>query len=341
MVRERKLPKSKGLFDAEQMKEGVKLVLEGQSLRAAANQMGLKFQTFARYVRKIKNNQETDMKARCDERKIFTDQQEKDLATFLVESAKMFYGLSTQEARKLAWEMADRNEIQCPVSREQKKMAGKDWLYEFMKHHPNLLLRAPDGCSHARAMGFNKYNVRMFFENYETILSNYPELQDPSRIWNLHETKTETNQRPSRVIAQKGIKQVSKALSGERGTLVTTALIINAAGNTMPSVMVFPRVHFKNHMIAGAPSGTLGLANQTGWMTSSNFVYVIEHFIKFSGCSKSRQMLLICDNHESHLSIEAITLAKSNGLHILTLHPHCTHMMQPLDVGLMQPFQTF
>lgn len=41
------------------------------------------------------------------------------------------------------------------------------------------------------------------------------------------------------------------------------------------------------------------------------------------------------------MSIEAINLAKENGVHILTVPPHSTHMMQPLDVGVMKPFQTF
>ncbi|XP_072395342.1 uncharacterized protein [Diabrotica undecimpunctata] len=133
---------------------------------------------------------------------------------------------------------------------------------------------------------------------------------------------------------------VCRKVSGERGTLVTTVLFINAAGNTIPPALVFPRVHFKSHMINLAPNGTLGLAHQLGWMTTSNFVHVMQHFIK-SGSSEKRRKLLICDNHESHLSIEAIELARANGVHILTVSPHCTHMMQPLDVGLMKPFKTY
>ncbi|KAJ4436116.1 hypothetical protein ANN_18743 [Periplaneta americana] len=105
--------------------------------------------------------------------------------------------------------------------------------------------------------------------------------------------------------------------------------------------MDFPRVHFKEFMLLGAPMGTLGLAHSSGWMTAENFVHVMVHFIKFSYSSFTRQTLLICDNHESHTSVEAINLAKANDVHILTVPPHSTHMMQPLDVGVMKPFQTY
>ncbi|XP_072398061.1 uncharacterized protein [Diabrotica undecimpunctata] len=142
----------------------------------------------------------------------------------------------------------------------------------------------------------------------------------------MDKTKTETNQEPSRVISQKGQKLVAAAVG---------------ARNTIPPALVFPKVHFKSHMINGVPNGTLGLAHLSGWVTTSNFVHVMHPFKKCAGFSEERRMLLICDNHESHLSIEAIELARANGVHILTVLPHCTHMMQPLDVGLMKPLKTY
>ncbi|KAJ4436117.1 hypothetical protein ANN_18744 [Periplaneta americana] len=59
--------------------------------------MNLKFQTLARYVKKLKTNpsEPIEMKGRCDSRKIFSDEQEEDLAKFLITSSKMFYGLTT------------------------------------------------------------------------------------------------------------------------------------------------------------------------------------------------------------------------------------------------------
>ena len=97
--------------------------------------------------------------------------------------------------------------------------------------------------------------------------------------------------------------------------------------------MVFPRKNFKEHMISGAPSGTLGLATSTGWMNGEIFVSVMEHFIKYSGSTKENPTVLIYDNHESHLTIATLNLAKDNGVNIVTLPPHCSNKLQPLDVS--------
>lgn len=47
------------------------------------------------------------------------------------------------------------------------------------------------------------------------------------------------------------------------------------------------------------------------------------------------------DNHESHLSIEALNLARESGLTVITLHPHTSAKLQPLDVGIYGPFKSY
>lgn len=75
-------------------------------------------------------------------------------------------------------------------------------------------------------------------------------------------------------------------------------------------------------------------------MNSELFPEVMRHFIKHSCSSKENPSLLLLDNHESHLSIESLELAKTNGVTMLTLPPHSSHKTQPLDVGLFKPFKS-
>ena len=48
---------------------------------------------------------------------------------------------------------------------------------------------------------------------------------------------------------------------------------------------------------------------------------------------RSRHVVVIMDNHTSHLSTELIDYAKSENIELLCLLAHSTHLHQPLDVG--------
>ncbi|KAJ8917077.1 hypothetical protein NQ315_012996 [Exocentrus adspersus] len=345
MARGRIRTTNKGTFTEEQMKNAVNEVVKyGGSLRKTAERYNLKFQTLARYVSKQKQheNENIRMIPKYDCRKIFTAQQELLLVEYIVKCSQMCYGQTTFNVRTLAYEMATMNNINIPESWKRDKRAGLEWLHGFFKRHPNISVRRPESCSLSRMTAFNRSNITIFFKNLRNILERCPEkFADGSRIFNLDETSTTTVQKCRKIIATKGIKQVSRAVSGERGTLVTTCCIISAGGNALPPAMVFPRKKFKNRMIKDAPPGTLGLVSNSGWMTSEIFPEVMRHFIKYSHSNKQNPSLLIYDNHESHISIEAIRDAKENGVTILTLPPHSSHKIQPLDVAVFLPFKSY
>ena len=51
------------------------------------------------------------------------------------------------------------------------------------------------------------------------------------------------------------------------------------------------------------------------------------------------QVLLILDNHSTHVTLEAVEFARENHIDILTLPSHTSHKMQPLDVGFFSPLK--
>lgn len=91
-------------------------------------------------------------------------------------------------------------------------------------------------------------------------------------------------------------------------------------------------------MNAEAPVNTIALCNSaSSWMTGDLFLKVMEHFIKFSYSSKENPSLLIFDNHESHLTPEVINLARDH----LTIPPHCSQTLQPLNVVVYKSLKKF
>lgn len=329
-----------GGHDARDMKKAVDLVKNGMSIHKAATECNLKYSTVRRYVKKHETHDNARFVPNYEVNAIFSREQEEILKAYISECALMFYGLTAKETRQLAFELAIANKLKVPSSWLSNQMAGVDWLRSFRKRHSDISLRKPEACSLARATAFNRTNVKLFFNNLKETYQRYPGFGDGTRVYNLDETSTTTVQKPQKVLAPKR-SNVCKVTSGERGVLVTTCCIVSATGHALPPAMVFPRKNFKAHMLHGAPAGTLGLASPTGWMNAELFVEVMNHFIKHTSSSKENQALLILDNHESHLSIEALNMAKSSGVTILTVPPHTTARLQPLDVGLNGPFKTF
>lgn len=160
-------------------------------------------------------------------RRVFKDDEENILAKYLLKLSKMCYGLSSEECCTLAYEMATRNNIVIPNSWVEQKKAGIEWYRSFIARHKDLSLRRPEACSLSRATSFNKHNVNIFFDNLQNFLNRYPEfLETGSNIWNLDETGTTTAQKPPKVIASKGLKQVNQCTSADSGVLVTTCCFI-------------------------------------------------------------------------------------------------------------------
>ena len=53
----------------------------------------------------------------------------------------------------------------------------------------------------------------------------------PNDIWNVDETGVSTVQKPNKVVALKGVKQVGSITSSERGQMITICSAGNATGN--------------------------------------------------------------------------------------------------------------
>lgn len=45
------------------------------------------------------------------------------------------------------------------------------------------------------------------------------------------------------------------------------------------------------------------------------------------------------DNHESHCSVTGIKYCRENGITLPTFPPHCSHRLEPLDLGVYSMFK--
>jgi hypothetical protein len=271
---------SHGVFDGKVMHDAVAEVLSGKSLRSVAEERGLKKSTLQRYVvskKKLSENDENGVlptqsltyRPHYDHARVFSGELEKLLAEYCLESARMNWGLSPTECCKLAYELAVANSLKIPNSWEESMTAGYEWFRGFLKRQQTLSVRVPEATSLSRSTSFNRENVSAFFNTLEALMKQYK--FDADAIYNVDESGLTTVQKPAKIVAEKGCKQVGKMTSAERGALVTICATVNAIGNHLPPFLIFPRVNFKQHMLKGAPPGSTGVANVSRCRKIRNF----------------------------------------------------------------------
>ncbi|XP_030757495.1 uncharacterized protein LOC115883296 [Sitophilus oryzae] len=151
--------------------------------------------------------------------------------------------------------------------------------------------------------------------------------------------KPTTVQKPDRIVAKRGMRQVGALTSGERGTLVTLTVAVNAIGNSTPPLFIFPHLRYQDHFVRDGPLGCIEAGNGSGWMQEKEFVIFLKHFQKYTNCSPSQKVLLLLDNHSSHISLPALDFCKEKGIVVLSFPPHCSHKLQPLDRAVYGPLK--
>ena len=280
----------------------------------------------------------TFVSGQLNHNRVFTDAQEAHIVDYTIKIAKMFYGLPIKEFCKMALAYAEACESNAiPDIWVKEGAATRDWYYAFMSRHPTLTLKAPEGMSIARAMAFNRVNVEVFFNAYTDAITRHQ--FSPERIFNMDESGLSTVMKPLKVVCERG-RPVASQVTQERGSHMTFVGIVNAAGHYIPPVFIIARKKMKPEFMRGAIDGSKGLANTNGWMTGEMFLETLKHIREKTFCSMDNKILLIIDNAECHMNIHAVEYAMTNGIVIVTLPPHTTAKLQPLDVSIFGPFKT-
>ncbi|XP_029340970.1 tigger transposable element-derived protein 1-like [Acyrthosiphon pisum] len=271
-------------------------------------------------------------------RKTFSDEQLLKLKEYITDIDRRSFGLTKVQCQKLVYEYASDNNVPHCFNTEYK-MAGHDWIESFMKEF-DFSLRKPEVTSIGRLMAFNKVNVSLFFDKLKEIRTrnNF----SSSQIFNVDESGVSTVPcKLPKVLSPIGSRRVSKLVSAERGKNITVVCGVSAAGVYVPPFIIFPRIRMKEELSRGTPPGTLCVCNESGWMTTETFLLYLQHFSKHVRPNAESSILLLLDNHASHVSLKAIEFCRSKYITMLGFPPHTTHRLQPLDVAVFGALKTY
>jgi len=179
---------------------------------------------------------------------------------------------------------------------------------------------------------------------YNTLFAAYEQHSyAPDHIWNCDEIGLHAGRNCGmRVIAKRGRKNVRKILPKSR-EWITILSCVNAIGSSIPRFYLFKgKTQLKNY-IQNCELGVCMAAHPHAWMTKELFLNWLCHFATSvpSGVSPENIHLLILDGHGSHMALQTIEETNIFGIDLLTLLPHTTHILQPLDVSVFRPFQNY
>jgi len=87
------------------------------------------------------------------------------------------------------------------------------------------------------------------------------------------------------------------------------------------------------------PPGSVYSCSKTGWINEELFVIWLKHFAQFIHASNNNKILFFLGNHSTHCSGEAYDICGEKGIVIVSLPPHTSHRLQPLNVVFYSPLK--
>lgn len=282
-------------WDPEILKSAFSLIENGTPIREVARATGIPFSSLQQ---RLKQNDSQTPPRILGRKTIFTKEQEEDMASQIRILGKIFYGCTGMEVRKMAYKYAEKNGIKHNFSKTYE-MAGKDWLQGFLKRN-QLSVRKAEGTSLNRAASFNRQEVGQFFDLLGNVMEKYQ--FPPRNIYNVDETGVTSVQDPGKVVTEKGQKRVGSITSGERDQNVTVVCVMSATGQFIPPKLIYPRKRHSAALEKDGPREAEYRCSKNGWINEELFIEWLKHFIKFAKHSENDSVLLILDNHASHIS---------------------------------------
>jgi hypothetical protein len=216
------------------------------------------------------------------------------------------------------------------------------WILRFRKRHPEIGSIYARQLEHARKEGASYEHVERWFD---AVVSKYVEHQyRPSDIWNMDESGFGIGEEQTmKVLVYLDSTQKHKVIGGKQ-EWVTAVECINAAGEALAPLLIFKGQDVNTRWInEQSPDGWYFAASQNGWTSNHLGLAWLQRVFEPLTREKAagRRRLLIADGHGSHIRGDFIAYCMENNIDLLIMPPHCSHILQPLDVGVFAAFKRY
>ena len=160
---------------------------------------------------------------------------------------------------------------------------------------------------------------------------------EPQNIWNMDESGFGVGEsQTTRVLVLINSTHKYKSVAGKQ-EWITDIECVSAAGEALAPMIIFKAKNLNSSWLPPeTPKDWHFGVSENGW-TSNNLG--LEWLVKvFDPQTRERagngRRLLIVDGHGSHIRADFIAYCIDYDIDLLVMPPHCSHLLQPLDVGV-------
>lgn len=217
---------------------------------------------------------------------------------------------------------------------------GEKWLSRFKAHHPDIPSIWTRQIESARLQATNFEDIERWFDTVTEFFlrHQYP----PEHIPNMDESgfaigASQSSRALVNIREESSWKQI-----GSRQEWISAIECISAAGIAILPLIIFKAKYTNTAWIpTHAPQNWRFSTSNSGWTFNSHgyewLTTVFEPQTRPDDPTARR--LLVMDGHSSHIAANVIALCMENAIDLLILPPHCSHLLQPLDVGVFAPLK--
>jgi hypothetical protein len=216
------------------------------------------------------------------------------------------------------------------------------WIYRFQKRHPQVAITTLRQLEHSRKDGASYEHVQRWFS---AVVSMYTEYRyDPQNIWNMDESGFGIGEEQAMKVLIYLDNATKYTAVGGKQEWVTDIECISAAGEALAPLLIFKGTDVSSRWInEKTPQGWSFATSKNGWTSNHLGLEWLRRVFEPQTREKAagRRRLLIADGHGSHIQADFIAHCMQNDIDLLIMPPHCSHLLQPLDVGVFSAFKRY
>lgn len=219
------------------------------------------------------------------------------------------------------------------TTRFVENLPNKDWLYGFIRRHPEVSLRHANNLKRTRA-SVSQEVAKDFFNRLEPVVEGVP----AQNLFNYDETNFTEDPGSKKAFFRRGKKYCEKVRDHAKNS-VSVMFCGSASGHMLPPYVVYKAGFCYEAWCQGGPEGTTYTSAPSGWFDVNSFTdwfkkVFLPHARRLPG-----KKVMVGDNLRSHISNEVLSLCREHNIEFVCLPPNTTDRMQPLDVAVFGPMK--